>query len=369
MIDLDVQATTPLDPAVLEAMLPWLRDHHANPHSPHRAGRGAKAAVEVARAQVAAVMGVAAEWVVFTGGATEANNLALKGVMLAAPPPRRRLVTFATEHSCVLVSARWLERVGFALTVLPVLADGQPDLMAYAGALGDDVALVSAMLVNNEIGSVWPIAAMAEMAHGAGALMHSDAAQGFGKVDASALDVDLLSVSGHKIYGPKGVGALLVRPGVVLEPVLHGGGQERFRSGTLSPALCVGLGAAARLAGERMTADAAHVAACWEAAMRSLHGTMHAVNGGVTARWLGNLSVRFPGVDASRVMAAVPQVMMGSGAACSSAAGRPSHVLAAIGLERAAVRETVRLGWGRFTGVDEVERAMAMIVDAVRGMA
>lgn len=372
VINLDQQASTPPDPAVLAAMAPWLADGGVNPHSAHRLGRAAKAAVEAAREDVAALLGAPADGVVFTGGATEANNLALKGAMFAAPPQRRRIVTFAAEHSCVLESARWLERVGFALSVLPVLPDGLPDMDALDAALGPDVALVSAMLVNNEVGTLWPVRAIAERARAAGALMHSDAAQGFGKVDCrvEALGVDLLSVSGHKIYGPKGVGALWRRAGVAVEPVMHGGGQEGggLRSGTLSPALCVGLGAAARVAGERMERDARHARTLWDRAAAALAAVPHRVNGSVDRRWFGNLSVTFPGVDAGRLIGGLRGVAISSGAACGSGSGKTSHVLKALGLSRQAVAQTVRIGWGRFTTEAEMDAGLAEIVAAAAGL-
>ncbi len=356
-IYLDYAATTPLDPAVGAALAPWLGEHFGNPASPHRWGYDAAAAVAVARGQVAALLGVAAETVAFTGGATEAVNWALKGVMLAAPAPRRRLVTLATEHSCVLESARWLEAVGCGLTVLPVQADGTLDLAALNAALGPDVALVSAMLVNNETGVIHPVAEIAARAHAAGALMHCDAAQGFGKVACDALGADLVSVSGHKIYGPKGVGALYRRPGVDLVPLLHGGGQEDGRSGTLSPALCVGLGAAAAVAASRMADDAAHIALLSARLRRGL-GVPFRVNGDGAAGWPGIVSLTFE-VDATRLLAACRELAFSTGSACAT--GRPSHVLAAMD-----VGDGVRLSFGRFTTADEIDTAAVVLTTTVR---
>ena len=248
---LDYGATTPLDPRVAAAMEPWGVTKFGNPHSAHRWGYEAAAAVALAREQVASLIGAAPERVHFTSGATESVNWALKGVLTAPGQRRNRIVTVATEHSCVLETARYLERLGATLTVLPVGEDGLVDIDDIEAAVsGDDVALVSTMLVNNEIGVIQPITAIAGIAHRHGALMHCDAAQGFGKVpiDVAALGVDLLSLTAHKCYGPKGIGALYIRDGVELEPLLHGGGQEDGRSGTLPTALCVGLGAAAALA-------------------------------------------------------------------------------------------------------------------------
>lgn len=378
MIDLDGQATTPLAAEALAAMLPFLESSHANPHSAHRAGRAAKAAVEAGRAEVAAVVGVPPEHVIFTSGATEANNLALKGFLEGPAGQGGRLLTFATEHSCVLEAARALARRGTPLTILPVLADGMPDLNAYAGALaGGDVALVSAMRVNNEVGSIWPIAAMARAAAAHGARFHCDAAQAFGKIPCDLAEdlggAALVSISAHKIHGPKGIGALVAAPDLALEPLLHGGGQERFRSGTQSPALVAGFGAAARLARAGMPAHAAHARDLMDAALAALSasGARFVINGPDPRgpfRIATNLSVTFPGVAATRLIARCPDILMSSGAACSSGAGRPSHVLAALGLPRERVAETVRLGWTRLTGRAELVQALSAVAKEARRM-
>ena len=355
-IYLDYAATTPVDSAVVAAMTPWAGERFGNPHSPHGWGYEADAAIGVARDQVAALIGVAPGTVSFTGGATEAVNWALKGVMLAAPTGRRRLVTLATEHSCVLETARWLESIGCGLTVVGVGRDGLADRAALTAALGSDVALVSAMLVNNETGVIQPIADIARLAHAAGALMHCDAAQGFGKIDVRGLGVDLMSVSGHKIYGPKGVGALYRRAGVDLVPLLHGGGQEDGRSGTLSPALCVGLGTAAAVARERMTADAAHVAALADRLLARL-GVPVTLNGGAAPRWPGIASLTFD-VDATRLLAATRELAISAGSACAT--GRPSHVLAAM-----AAAPGLRISFGRFTTTNDIDTAAAVLTAAV----
>ncbi len=355
-IYLDYAATTPVDPVVVAAMAPWADARFGNPHSPHRWGYDADAAIGVARGQVAASLGVAPDRIVFTGGATEAVNWALKGVMLAAPPTRRRLVTVATEHSCVLETARWLETIGCGLTVVGVRGDGLIDRAAFAAALGPDVALVSAMLVNNETGVIQPVADIAAMAHAVGALMHCDAAQGFGKVDCTALGADLVSISGHKIYGPKGVGALYRRAGVALVPLLHGGGQEDGRSGTLSPALCVGLGAAAAVAAARMTVDADHVHTLGARLLAGI-GVPVTVNGGTAPRWPGIVNLGFD-VDATRLLAATRSLAISAGSACAT--GRPSHVLAAMG-----VPPGLRLSFGRFTSADEIDEAAAALTTVV----
>lgn len=373
LIDLDAQATSPLAPAAAEAMRPFLDGRHWNPHSAHRGGRQARALLEAARLQIAAALGEAPEGLVFTSGATEANNLALKGVMELAPG--RRLLTFATEHSCVREAALHLERRGTPVTILPVLPSGLPDLDAYARALADpraaSPALVSAMWVNNEIGSIWPIPAMAEMAHGAGALFHTDAAQAFGKLPLAGAGADLVSLSAHKIGGPKGIGALWVRPGTALAPLLDGGGQEAgLRSGTQAPMLAAGFAAAARAA--RPDAARAAATALMEVALAALAAVPHQVNGPAPrspSRWPGNLSVTFPGVDAGRLIAALPGLALSSGSACSSGSGRPSHVLQAIGLPDAGARQTLRLGWHATMSPDMLRNALDQLTQAVQRMA
>lgn len=368
-IYLDYQATTPVDPAVGEAMQPYVVERFGNPHSPHRYGWEAEAAVDAARGQVARLLNAPPETLVFMSGATEATNLALKGVLTAPGQTRRRIVTVATEHSCVLESAAYLRELGAELTMLGVDADGLIRLDEAERAIGEDVAIVSVMAVNNEIGVTQPVAEVAKLAKRAGAVMHSDAAQAFGKLplDVEALGVDLLSLSGHKIYGPKGVGALYVRPGTRLASQMHGGGQEGggLRSGTLSPMLCVGLGKAAEIAGERMAADAAHADVLWDRALAALD-VPHRVNGSTEARWRGNLNVSFPGIDGARLLADLRGLAVSSGAACASAKGKPSHVLTALGLPDALAKASLRIGWGRFTTGDEIDAAMAMIDAAVR---
>lgn len=365
-IYLDYQATTPADPAVVAAMQPFWTAKFGNPHSNHRYGWEVEAAVDVARGHLAQCLNIDSESIVFTSGATEANNLALKGVMARAD--RRRLVTIATEHSCVLETARFLETQGFDLTVLGVGVDGLVDLATLEAALGPDVALVSVMAVNNEIGVVQPLGEIAAAVHAAGALFHCDAAQGFGKIplDMPGLGIDLMSLSAHKIYGPKGIGALVLRPGLDLEPQMHGGGQEGggLRSGTLAAPLAVGFGKAAEIAAARMAEDAAHAEALWDAFLAALH-VPHAINGSATHRWRGNINLRFEGLDGDRLIADLRRLSISSGAACASAKGRHSHVLEALGLSRAQAKASLRIGWGRFSTEDEVRAAAAMIGDAV----
>ena len=353
MIYLDYQATTPLAPEAFDAMLPWLRDQHANPHSAHGPGRAAKAAIEVARAQVAALL-PAGGTVSFTGGATEALNWAIKGV--GGP-----IVTIPTEHAAVLDTA---ENVGGAV-VLPVRHDGLVDLDAARAAIRPGVKLVAAMLVNNEIGVIQPIAELAALAHQVGALFLCDAVQGYGRV-AIPKGCDLIALSAHKIHGPKGIGALWIRDGLALAPLLHGGGQEAAgRSGTLSPALCAGFGTAAALMVARHDQDAAHVEKLWLAA-RAVLGTDWVVNGSVEHRYHGNLNIRRDGLDVARLMSDLRDISFSAGSACASGSGRPSHVLEAIGLSAAQARNSVRIGFGRYMTEEELVNALKRIDAAAR---
>ena len=359
MIYLDYQATTPLAPEALAAMLPWLESQHANPHAAHAEGRAARAAVELARDQVAALLPSGGA-VSFTSGATEALNWAVKGV--SGP-----ITTFATEHAAVLDAA---EATGAAI-VLPVGRDGLVDLDAARAAILPGVNLVAAMLVNNEIGVVQPIAELTAMAHEVGALFLCDAAQGYGRVPIPQ-SCDLVAVSAHKIYGPKGVGALWARDGIALEPLLHGGRQEKAgRSGTLSPALCASFGKAAALMVEHATADAAHVERLWSIALETL-GTGWTINGATSERYRGNLNIRWDGLDVARLMSNLRDISFSAGSACASGSGRPSHVLRGIDLSDSAARSSIRLGFGRYTTEQELVdalRRISAVARAQRGMA
>lgn len=363
---LDYGATTPLDPAVAEAMLPWGVDGFGNPHSAHLWGYKAKAAVELAREAIAALVNAPPESIAFTSGATESNNWAMKGLLTAPGQTRRRIVTLATEHSSVLETAQYLASIGAHLTIVPVRETGLVDLGDLARALGEDVALVSVMAVNNEIGVVQDLAAIGRLAHGVGAVFHVDAAQGFGKVpiDVDAMGIDLMSITGHKIHGPKGVGALYRRPFTVITPLLHGGGQEDGRSGTLPTALIAGLGVAARIAGTRMPADHAHALMLRDRLLARLAVPVQ-VNGSLAARWPGNLNLSFPGV-AVPLIKQLPGLAISSGSACAALTGRASHVLTALGLPEATAKASLRLGFGRFTTADEMDAAADQINAAVQ---
>ncbi|MBC6404427.1 MAG: aminotransferase class V-fold PLP-dependent enzyme [Rhodospirillales bacterium] len=376
-IYLDFQATAPCDPAVVEAMLPYFTGRFGNPHSvEHAFGWQAEEAVEEARAALAALIGAEAREIVFTSGATEANNLAIKGAArFRRRQGRTKVVTLASEHKCVLESVRSLAEEGFEAVFLPVRPDGSADLERLAGAVDETTALVSVMAANNEIGTLQPLAEIAGIVHAQGAWLHSDAAQAAGKVTLNVRDpdLDLVSISGHKMYGPKGIGALFVRrrPRVRLEPLFSGGGQERgLRSGTLAPPLCVGLGKAAALCGQVLEEETARL---W-GLQRRLRGALRAglpalrFNGHPQRRLPGNLNVTFPGVDAQALLRAVPQLALSTGSACSSASVEPSYVLRAIGLDEAAARASVRIGLGRTTTQDDVDRAAALLIAAASAL-
>jgi cysteine desulfurase len=350
MIYLDYQATTPLAPEARDAMLHWLggpdTTGFANPHSPHRSGRAAAAAIEVAREEVARLLPSGGR-VIFTGSATEALNLAILG------SGARRLAVSAIEHAAVLDTARAVQP---DVAILPVDASGHVDGAAPLPAGFD---LVAVMQVNNEIGTVQPVAQLAQAAHAAGALFVCDAVQGAGKL-APPEGADMIALSAHKLYGPKGIGALWVRDGVALGPLVHGGGQEQgLRSGTLSPALCAGFGAAAQIARERMSEDAAHVEQLWHAARAIL--SRWTLNGAERERWHGNLNLRLDGLDVARLMSDLRNVAFSAGSACASGSGRPSHVLTALRLTSAQAKSSIRLGFGRYTRLREIEDACARI--------
>jgi cysteine desulfurase len=345
MIYLDNQATTPLAPEAREAMLPLLGGPEstgfANPHSPHRMGRQAGAVVELARERVARLFPTGGR-VVFTGSACEAINLAMRGSQKGG-----RVAMSAIEHAAVYETAAVL---GDPL-VIPVDAEGIADTRTN---LPPDTGLLAVMQVNNEVGTVQPVAALAEQAHEVGALVLCDAVQGAGKF-APPEGADMIAISAHKLYGPKGIGALWVRDGVEITPQITGGLQEGLRSGTLNPALCAGFGVAAALAADRMVADNAHAQALWDRALELFADWT--VNGSRTQRNHANLSIRREGLDVARLMSDCREVMFSAGSACASGSGKTSHVLAAMGLTGAEAKSTIRLGWGRYTRLEELEEA------------
>jgi cysteine desulfurase len=375
---LDNQATTRCDPRVVAVMLPWFTEHYGNPHSvEHVMGVEAEAAVEDARSQVAALVGADPKELVFTSGATESNNIAIKGAArfaLGAGTERRRVVTVATEHKCVLESVADLAADGFEPVFLPVGADGLLDPDTLRQALQVPTLLVSVMAVNNEIGVIQDIPALAAIAKQAGALFHTDIAQATGKIplDLDGWKVDLASISGHKIYGPKGVGALYVRrrPRVRLLPLFSGGGQERgLRSGSLPAPLIVGLGEACRLARAEMADETKRVAALRASLLARLCAAMPdiTVNGSMPARIAGNLNVTFPAAAAAELMERIPDLCVSTGSACSSASIEPSYVLRALGLSDEAASRTLRIGIGRFTSPADIDYAAAALAAAHAG--
>lgn len=369
---LDMQATTPLDPRVLDAMLPYMTEQFGNPHSrTHLYGWESEEAVEEARAKVAALIGADPKEIIFTSGATESNNTAIKGVAMYLKDKKKHVITTQTEHKCVLDSCRWLQQRGWDVTYLPVRPDGMLDLGVLESALRPDTALVSVMAVNNEIGVVQPVADIGAMCRERGVVFHTDGAQAVGKVpvDVNASKIDLLSISGHKLYGPKGVGALYVRrrPRVRLDPLMSGGGQERgLRSGTVPTPLVVGLGAACEVAQREMGRDLQHVQRLERRLREGISGQLQGVhlNGpsDLAQRYPGNVNLSFAYVEGESLLMGLKEIAVSSGSACTSASLEPSYVLRALGVEEELAHTSIRYGMGRFTTEAEVDRAVAMTV-------
>ncbi|MFQ5719707.1 MAG: cysteine desulfurase family protein [Acidobacteriota bacterium] len=370
-IYLDHNATTPVDARVLAAMLPTLRENFANAASPHRAGEAAAAAVDRARGQVAALLGADPREIVWTSGATESNNLALKGVAASSvhAARRRHIVTVRTEHLAVLDPCRHLAQQGFELTVLGVDGQGRVDLDALAATLRDDTLLVSIMYANNETGVIHPVEDIGRLCKARGVLFHTDATQAFGRcpIDVEAMGIDLLSLSAHKAYGPKGAGALYVRrrrPRVRCEPLLHGGGHERGRrSGTLNVPGIVGLGAAAEICAREMDGEWSRLGRLRNHLEKEL---VHLVAGttvhGEGARRLANTSnMSFPGRSSESLMKKMPEIAVSSSSACTSATRMPSYVLAAHGLAGDVIRSSIRFSLGRSTTDDEIEQTIRRV--------
>ena len=369
MIYLDHAATTPLDPAVYEAMLPYLRPGgvHGNPASDHIEGKRAREAVEDARAQVAALIGAEANEIVWTSGATESDNLAIKGALEFYAGRGRHVVTSLTEHKAVLDTCRQLERDGFEVTYLDPEPNGLIDLAKLEAAIRPDTILISIMHVNNEIGVIQDVAAIGKIARAKGVLFHSDAAQSAGKtpIDVEAMNIDLLSLSAHKAYGPKGIGALYVRrkPRVRIEAQMHGGGHERgMRSGTLPVHQCVGMGEAFRLAREEMESETARVLGLRNRLLNALKQIPEAyVNGDLEHRVAGNLNVSFNFVEGESLIMALKDIAVSSGSACTSASLEPSYVLRAIGRSDELAHSSIRFTIGRFTTEEEVDFTAGLV--------
>mmetsp|Transcript_32366 Transcript_32366/g.77315 ORF Transcript_32366/g.77315 Transcript_32366/m.77315 type:complete len:470 (-) Transcript_32366:33-1442(-) len=366
---LDNQSTTALDPRVLDAMMPLLTWQYGNPHSrSHQYGWEAEEAVEDARASVADLIGADAKEIIFTSGATECNNMAVKGVARFYKNRKKHIITTQTEHKCVLDSCRVLQDEGFEVTYLPVGSNGLIRIEDLKAALRPDTALVSVMAVNNEIGVIQPMAEIGALCRANKTFFHSDIAQAVGKieVDVNAWNLDLASISGHKIYGPKGVGALYLRrrPRVRLEPIMSGGGQERgLRSGTIPSALAVGIGAAAKLAKQERERDYAHAKRLADHMYKEICARVPNVtlNGDPDHRYPGNLNLSFAYVEGESLLMALKEIAVSSGSACTSASLEPSYVLRALGVDEDMAHTSIRFGIGRFTTDDEVQQAIELV--------
>lgn len=371
MIYLDYNATTPVEPAVLDQMLPWMSERFWNAASSHLGGQQAAEAVDHARGQVAHLVGARRGEIVWTSGATEANNLALKGTAEIAPSGRRRVVTFATEHKAVLDTVDWLSSVGVPTTILPVRSDGSIPLDELEATLqARDVAVVSAMAANNETGVLADLERLAALVHEHGALLHSDATQLVGKLpfDVNDCGVDLASMTAHKLYGPKGIGALFVSRRVHLAPIMHGGGHELGRrSGTVNVPGAVGFGAAAACAQQVLEQEAPRQALLRDRLVRELSDRLDGVSQTTmtSTRLPNTANLRFTGVDAEALLANVPTLAISTGSACTSSAPAPSHVLTSMGLVHEAALECVRISVGRPTSDSDIDVAIDTIADAV----
>jgi len=353
--------------------MPYFTEKFGNPHSrSHAYGWETEAAIEIAREQVAELIGANPKEIVFTSGATEANNIAIKGVAEFYGDKKKHIITAQTEHKCVLESCRYLEQKGFDITYLPVQKNGLVDLQELKAALREDTLLVSIMMVNNEIGVVQSIKEIGQICRDNGTFLHTDAAQSFGKlpIDVNEMNIDMMSISGHKIYGPKGIGALYVRrrPRVRIKSILSGGGQERgFRSGTLPTPLVVGLGEAARIAGEEMAQDTAHTKALSDYFLGEVMDKVKDVylNGDRDQRNPGNLNISFAYIEGESMIMALKDLAVSSGSACTSASLEPSYVLRAIGVGEDLAHTSIRFGFGRFTTKQEVDYAVELIKGSI----
>lgn len=370
---LDMQSTTPTDPRVLDFMLPLYTDQFGNPHSrTHSFGWEAEEAVETARGHVAALINADSKEIVFTSGATESNNAAIKGVARFYKRRRNHIITTQTEHKCVLDSCRALSQEGFDVTYLPVQSNGLLDLELLKSAMRPETCIVSVMAVNNEIGVIQPLAEIGELCRANKTFFHVDAAQAVAKIpmDVDAMKIDLMSISGHKLYGPKGVGAMYVRrrPRVRLEPILSGGGQERgMRSGTLPSTLIAGLGEACRIGALEMERDTAHVTRLSNMLLDGINSQLSDVilNGDLTQRYPGNVNLSFAYVEGESLLMSLKEIAVSSGSACTSASLEPSYVLRSLGVEEDMAHTSIRFGIGRFTTEEEVRMAVALCVKHV----
>jgi cysteine desulfurase len=370
---LDYQATTPMDPRVLDAMLPYFTEKFGNPHSrSHQFGWEAEDAVEKARGQVASIIGAQPKEIVFTSGATESNNLALKGVANFYKEHKNHIITVTTEHKCVLDTCRHLAQDGFDVTYLPVAANGLIDLDQLKDAITEKTLLVSVMAVNNEIGVIQPLKEIGAICRANKVFFHTDAAQAVGKIplDVNEMNIDLMSISGHKIYGPKGMGALFVRrkPRVRLQALINGGGQERgMRSGTLPTPLCVGIGEACAIAEKEMADENDRIRYLASRFRKGIDENLKDVflNGDEEQRFPGNLNLSFAYVEGESMIMGLKDLAVSSGSACTSASLEPSYVLRALGVNEELAHTSIRFGIGRFTTEAEIDYAKEVVVDNV----
>ncbi len=370
----DYQATTPVDPRVLEKMLPYFGEIYGNPHSRnHSFGWEAEEGVEIARENIANIIGANPKEIIFTSGATESNNLAIKGVAEFYGDKKNHIITCVTEHKCVLESCRHLSGKGFKVTYLPVESDGLINLNELESAITDKTLMVSVMGVHNEIGVIQPLEKIGQICRSKDVFFHTDCAQAVGKIklDVNKMNIDLMSISGHKIYAPKGVGALYIRrkPRVRMSSMISGGGQERgMRSGTLSPALCVGLGEACRIYSDEMDKEHKMLSKFKNMMLDGIRESCPDVflNGSEESRVPGNLNLSFAYVEGESLMMGIKNLAVSSGSACTSASLEPSYVLKALGVEEELAHTSLRIGFGRFTTENEVKYATETIVNEVK---
>lgn len=373
---LDNHATTQVDERVVQAMLPYFSEKFGNPHSAsHFYGWEAAEAVEVARAQVANAIGAEAREIYFTSGATEANNLAIKGVARFYRAKKNHIITCVSEHMCVLDTCFQMEKEGNRVTYLNVDQDGMIDLDELKDAICEDTVLISIMTLQNEIGIIQPMAEIGAIARENKIFLHSDAAQALGKIplDVKEMNINLMSITGHKVYGPMGLGVLYVsnKPRIRLEPIFSGGGQENsLRSGTLPAPLCVGFGKCCEIAQAELPAEAERLGKMRDGLLASLNNSLDGVhvNGGMAHRAPGNLNISFAGADAESLMAALPDLALSSGSACTSASEESSYVLQAIGLSSEMAENSLRIGLGRFNTQEDVEYAAGRLIEEVNNV-
>lgn len=375
-IYLDYQSTTPIDPRVLEAMIPYFTDKFGNPHSrSHSYGWEAEDAVDLARSEVAQLISADSKEIIFTSGATESNNLAIKGVAHFYRDVKNHIITVSTEHKCVLDTCRHLEQEGFKVTYLPVGRDGLINLDDLRNSITEQTSIVSVMAVNNEIGVIQPLEEIGKICRERGVFFHSDIAQAFGKIpiDVQKCNIDLASISGHKIYGPKGIGALYVRrrPRVRLAAIINGGGQERgMRSGTVPTPLVVGLGKAAAIAMNEMQSDYDHVKKLSQKFLSIVMDGASEVflNGSSKNRYPGNLNLSFSYIEGESMILAIKDLAVSSGSACTSSSLEPSYVLKAIGVGDELAHTSIRFGIGKFSTEEEIEYAAALVLSKINSL-